>query len=92
MKQAERWYVIYYRYLKNSQGPLEVIYFEKLVTDLETAMRKIIDYLSVDIQNFDKVCLFTRNMSNTIDCRYEHKNSFAGKTFYSNLKNSPSDE
>ena len=55
MKQAERWYVIYYRYLRNSVVPLEVIYFEKLVTDLELAMRKIVNYLDVEIVDFDEV-------------------------------------
>ena len=35
--------------------PLEVIYFEKLVTDLELAMRKIVNYLDVEIVDFDEV-------------------------------------
>ena len=53
MKQAERWYSIYYRYVKDIT--VQVIYFEDLLEDVAKPMRTVVNYLDLEIENFEQV-------------------------------------
>ena len=53
IKQAERWYGIYFKYIRAIT--VQVIYFEDLLADIEKPMRTVVNYLDLDIFNFSEV-------------------------------------
>jgi len=64
MKQAERWYSIYYKYIRDMT--VQVIYFEDLLVDVEKPMTTVVDYVGVEIDKFGEVKILFFNYGNNI--------------------------
>ncbi|CAG5096594.1 Oidioi.mRNA.OKI2018_I69.XSR.g14692.t1.cds [Oikopleura dioica] len=52
LDQANRWYNIYSRYLTNTEN-IHVIYFEEMKENLGPPMRRVVDFLDVEVVDFE---------------------------------------
>jgi len=53
LDQGKRWKMLYNRYIRSM--PAHVIYFEEIKQNLKGTMESILEFLHVDIENFDEV-------------------------------------